>query len=112
MNIPFLWKLRIEIRHIGGSSTHTEEDWMYCLGYDKEQVQRRIVPVLRNKERNGLQLIIKELWKDKEVHYLTDEVIESILKVNMKSYIEDQNRTEYREKHPSKYSKPSNLSPF
>jgi hypothetical protein len=112
MDIPFLWKIRIEIRHIGASSTLTDEDWMYCLGYDKEQVLRRVNPVLRNKERNGLQLIIKEIWKDKPVHYLTEDVINQILKANMPQYLEEKKRAEHFEKYPPKYSKPSNLSPF
>ena len=114
MDIPFTWKIRIEIRHIGTSSVYTDEDMMYALGYTKDQVLRRVNPVLRAKEQNnkGVQLIIKEIWKDKPVHYLTDEVIEQIIKANMPGYLAERKRAERLEKNPPKYSKPSNLSPF
>jgi hypothetical protein len=115
MDIPFTWKIRIEIKHIGAQSIYSDEDWIFCLGYDKEQVLRRITPVLRAKEampkNKGVQLIIKEIYRDKPIHYLSDEVISQIMKANMPKFLEEKKAQEHFEKHPPKYSKPINLSP-
>jgi hypothetical protein len=114
MDIPHNWKIRISIKHIGTQSIYEDEDWMYCGGYTKEEVLRRITPVLRAKEampkNKGVQLIIKELWKDKPIHYLSDEIINQICKVNMPKFLEEKKAQEHFEKNPPKYSKPSNLS--
>jgi|APSaa5957512576_1039674.scaffolds.fasta_scaffold123424_1 hypothetical protein len=117
MDIPFLWKIRIEILHIGAQSEYSDEDWMFCVGYDKESVLRRVNPILRAKERHpknkGVMLKILECWKDKPVHYLTDQVINQIMKANVSRYLEEKKEMERFEKHPPRYSKPVNLSaPF
>jgi hypothetical protein len=89
MNVPDVYKLRIEILYTGVSSTSSRDEFMYCCGFSKEEIKRRIIPVLRYKEQKnkGVQLIIKEIWKLFELHYLSDEVVDMILQGNMKDFI-------------------------
>ena len=113
MDIPNVWKIRVEIRHIGVSNMYSDEDYMYVLGYSKEEVERKIIPILQYKEKQnkGVQLIVKEIHKLFPLHYLSEEIIETILKVNMKDYMMKREEELYDEKHGKK-KRLSNLSPF
>lgn len=110
MNIPNVYKVLIEVKHIGQNNWASEVIKKYVLAYDKEGVRRRITPVMKAQERNSVQLSISEIHQGAPLDFISDEVIDSILNVNGPKWMKDKQDREWRERNPGKYSKPRNVS--